>query len=336
MNLKLIFSTIILIIFSSISYYFNSIIGILDFFVSIGFYTILFYTFHILWRKFKKEEITDSLEYMKNFIFRISIFILVTTSILGGFTYLSNEVFKAKMPEYTISNGEKTVVFQAMVHIASKSFYDKIIENLTKFKQDGGVYFFEGVKPGTEENMNAFNDAIGIQFESDLYENFSKLYGVTFQKPEDFLGLVNDLDFNVDLNINQIVELYNEKNIRSGEQKAKYSPPLDANKEILNTLASLNDRELKVLVYLNQAILNLIIGSDSLQSVLSENFNNEMLFDVILNGRNKVLVDEISKSEYNKIYITYGLLHFKGVLEQLQKQDPRWQIVGTRYLYPID
>ncbi len=336
MNLKLIFSTIILIIFSAISYYFNSIIWVLDFLVSIWFYTILFYTFHILWKKFKKREITDSLEYMKYFIFRISIFILVTISILWWFAYLSNEVFKAKMPEYTISNWEKTVVFQAMVHIASKSFYDEVIKNLTKFKQDWWVYFFEWVKPGTPENMNTFNDAIGIEFESDLYENFSKLYWVTFQNQEDLLWLVNELDFNVDLDINQIMELYEQKNITSWEQKSKYSPPLDANKEILNALSSLNDRELKILVYLNQAILNLIVWSDSLQSVLSENFNNEVLFDVILNWRNKVLVDEISKSEYNKIYITYWLLHFKWVLEQLQKQDPKWQIVGTKYLYPID
>lgn len=336
MNLKLISSTIILIIFSAISYYLNGIIWVLHFLVSIWFYTIIFYTFHILWSKYRKKEITDSLDYIKIFTFRISVFILVTTSILWWFAYLSNEVYKAKMPEYTISNWEKTVVFQAMVHIASQSFYDEIVDNLTKFKQDWWVYFFEWVKPWTKENMDAFNDAIGIEFESDLYENFSKLYWVTFQKPEDFLWLVNELDFNVDLDINQIIELYNKKNITSWNQKNKLISPIDANKEILNTLSSLNDRELKILIYLNQAILNLIIWSDSLQWVLSENFNNEVLFDIILNWRNKVLVDEISKSKYDKIYITYWLLHFKWVFEELQKQDPRWQIVKTRYLHPID
>ncbi|MDD2907950.1 MAG: hypothetical protein PHH98_04885 [Candidatus Gracilibacteria bacterium] len=335
MNLKLIFSAIILFIFSAIAYYLNNIVGVLDFLVSIGLYTILFYTFHIIWKSIQKKEITDSILYMKNFIFRISIFILVTTSILGGLTYLSNEIYKAKMPEYTISNGEKTVKFQAMVHIGSESFYNQVKENLKKYKEEGGVYFFEGVKPGTQENMSAFNDAIGIEFDTDLYENFSKLYGVTFQDTESFLGIVNDLDFNVDVDIDEIIRLYKEKNTIE-ENNKPYSPPIDANKEILNTLSNLNERELKILVYLNQAILNLIIGSDSLQGTLSENFNNKNLFDVILNGRNKVIVDEIQKSEYKKIYITYGLLHFKGVLAGLQEQDPRWQIIETKYLYPID
>lgn len=335
MNLKLIFSAIILFIFSAIAYYLNNIVWVLDFLVSIWLYTILFYTFHIIWKSIQKKEITDSILYMKNFIFRISIFILVTTSILWWLTYLSNEIYKAKMPEYTISNWEKTVKFQAMVHIGSESFYNQVKENLKKYKEEGWVYFFEWVKPWTQENMSAFNDAIWIEFDTDLYENFSKLYWVTFQDTESFLWIVNDLDFNVDVDIDEIIRLYKEKNTIE-ENNKPYSPPIDANKEILNTLSNLNERELKILVYLNQAILNLIIWSDSLQWTLSENFNNKNLFDVILNWRNKVIVDEIQKSEYKKIYITYWLLHFKWVLAWLQEQDPRWQIIETKYLYPID
>jgi len=66
------------------------------------------------------------------------------------------------------------------------------------------------------------------------------------------------LDFNVDLSIDEIISLYKEKNIINNKEK-KYSPPIDANKEILKTISRLNEKELKILVYINQAILNMII-----------------------------------------------------------------------------
>jgi len=61
--------------------------------------------------------------------------------------------------------------------------------------------------------------------------------------------------------MDEIVELYEEK-INSKEDPSdvfENKLPLDANKVILETLSELNDRQLKVLVYTNQAILNFII-----------------------------------------------------------------------------
>ena len=335
MNLKRFFSLSAFFIFFVIFFYLNWIIWILNFIVSIWFYTILFYTFHIIWRKIFSKEIIDPIVYMENFAFRISIFLIITISFFSSLAYLSNEIYKAKMPEYTISNWEKTVKFQAMVHIWSKKYYEEVINNLKTFKENWWVYFFEWVKTGSEENMQAFNNAIWVEFDQDLYKNFSKLYWVTFQDTSLFLGLVNNLDFNVDLSVDEIIKLYEEKNIQKNIEK-KYNTPIDANKEILKTLSTLNERELKILVYLNQAILNLIIGSDDVQWMLSNKFTNKELFEVILDERNKILVNEIQKSEYDKIYITYWLLHFKWVLEELKKQDPKWKIIETKYLYPID
>ncbi|MFK7780458.1 MAG: hypothetical protein QM490_04985 [Candidatus Gracilibacteria bacterium] len=241
------------------------------------------------------------------------------------------------MPEYTITNGTKTVKFQAMSHIGTKKFYDNIINNITEHKNNGGVYFYEGVKPGTEENLEKFNQAIGIKFDEELYKNFSKLYGVVNQDNRAFEGLVNDLDFNIDLNMDEIIALYEEKinNKEDPTDVYKNKLPLDANKIILETLASLNDKQLRILVYINQAILNFIIGNDTTQDFLTNNFANTDLFDVILDERNIVLSDAIISSEYNNIYITYGLLHFDGVLEILKQADSKWQVISTTNLYPI-
>jgi hypothetical protein len=47
------------------------------------------------------------------------------------------------MPTYTISNGEKIVIFQAMSHIASQNFYDTVKKNIFTAKSDDYVYYFE-------------------------------------------------------------------------------------------------------------------------------------------------------------------------------------------------
>lgn len=276
-------------------------------------------------------------DFLNHFLNRVSVLLLIIVSIIWGWAYLLNEVFPAPMPEFTITNWVKTVKFQAMSHIWTKKFYNQVVENLTNFKKEWWVYFYEWVKPGTSENLDKFNKAIWIKFDNDLYKNFSKLYWVTNQDNRIFMWLVNNQDFNVDLNMDEIVTKYEEKMSTKPEWEKEFKSklPLDANKTIIESLAWLNDRELKVLVYINQAILNFIIGSDSTQTLLTDTFTNKDLFDVILGRRNEVLANEIINSKYNKIYVTYWLLHFKWVYKLLTEKDSKWQIITTNNLYPI-
>jgi hypothetical protein len=311
--------------------YISGIVWVLEFILSIIIYVLIFFFLHILWKKIRKKSPLLFNHFVIYFLHRLSIFIVILVLSLWSFAYYNNEISPAPMPEITISNWEKTVIFQAMSHIWTSDFYNSIVENITKNKTDWYVYFFEWVKPWTEENTKKFNEALWIQFDEELYKNFSKLYWVTNQNNEDFLWLVNNLDFNVDLNLDEIVEQY-EKNIEWIEdEKIKNQVPLDVTEQITEILLSLNDKQLKILVYINQSILNFIIKSTGLQETLTNNFTNVQLFDVILNKRNEVLSDEIIKSEYNDIYITYWLLHFKWVLELLQKNDDNWQIIWEKY-----
>jgi len=218
-----------------------------------------------------------------------------------------------------------------MSHIWSKKFYNTIRNDLRDYKTNSWVYFYEWVKPWSKDNMKGFNKAIWIKFSKGLYKNFWKLYGVNYQDNSIYYNLVNNLDFNVDLSIDDIMKLYN----LDPKKDKVLSPPIDATKTITDTLTSLNDRELKVLVYINQAILNFIIKSDLLKDTITNNFWNKKLFNVILWERNKVLSNAIITSKYNKIYITYGLLHFKWVFELLKQNDPKWEIIDVRKLYPI-
>ena len=337
MNLKKFITYSTLLAFAMSMYYLSWLIWVLEFILSLTIYTIVFYILHYIWVKIRKKQEMYYKEFISYFLNRVATLLLIIVSIIWWLSYYYNELFPAPMPEFTLSNWEKVVKFQAMSHIWTENFYNSIVENLTDFKNEWWVYFFEWVKPWTPENSEKFNEAIWIEFDENLYKNFSKLYWVSNQDNRIFMWLVNDLDFNVDLNMDEIMELYDKKieNKPEWEKEFKSKLPLDANKTIIDTLAWLNERQLKVLVYINQAILNFIIGSEKTQSFLTNNFTNTDLFDVILWKRNEVLSKAIIESEYDKIYITYWLLHFKWVLELLRENNSKWIIFEENYLYPI-
>jgi hypothetical protein len=340
MNKKQIFYISFFIILIWIIFYISSYVWVLEFILSIIIYFLIFYFFHFIFSKFRKKKVLDFKDFSSYFLYRVSIFLIIILSLIWWFSFYSNEISPALMPEYTISNWKKTIVFQTMSHIWSENFYEKIKNNLKEKKESWFVYFFEWVKPGTLENMEKFNKAIKIKFDENLYKNYSKLYWITHQDNSHFLWLVNNLDFNIDLSIDEIVSEY--ENIKKPHPwipsplQEKETTIIDANKEILNKLAGLNNKQLKILVYINQAILNLIIKSEWIQGFLTKNFTNKNLFKVILDKRNEILSKEILKSKYNKIYLTYWLMHFKWVFELLKENDNNWKIINKKEFILID
>ncbi len=316
----------------ALSYFLNSSIGVFEMILSMILYFMIWYIIKIIWYKIRKKDTPDVITTWIAFLKSIGCISIITVWIIGSFAYYQNEVSPASMPEYTLSNGEKTIIFQTMSHIGSVWFYETVWNNLTLAKQKGFVYFYEWVRPGTVENTQWFNDAIGIQFDAELYKNFSKLYGVVAQDNSKYFGLINNQDYNIDLSIDDIMKEYNKTAAPITESTA---PPIDINTEIISILSELRENELKILRYINRSILNFMIKNDRIQELITDTFANPKLFAIILDDRNHVLSQAIESSEHNKIYITYGLLHFDGVLELLQNNDPNWKIISTQYLYPI-
>jgi hypothetical protein len=375
MNIKKLFTIVFLSSFSIYLFYLGWFYHVLNFFLSLLFYLFITYVIYKLWKiiRHSKYSIIKHLlkaiflldfntkhhhlkearhqfheislpftKYIWLFFYRVSTSLFLLFTLLGWFAYYQNVLSPAEMPNITISNWKKTVVFQAMSHIWTQDFYDNVRKNIINAKKEWFVYFFEWVKPWKAESNKAFDKAIWFQFDKDLYKNFSKVYGVTNQDNNYFLWLwdkncdLDYCDFNVDLSMDEIVDSYKEKQIQDPNWVNNSDRlPLDANKEILNSLSKLNDRELKLLVYVNKSILNLIIKSDGIKDFVTKNFANQQLFDVILNKRNEVLTDEIIKSKHDKIFITYWLLHFNWVFEILKKNDPNWKIIKKEVLYPI-
>lgn len=329
-QLQIFFSIIIYILLAIWSYYLSGALGVLWLVQALIIYFLLFYFLHFLFRKIRKKEIQSVGVYARKFFFSTAVFLSITIVLLWSYSYYFNEKNPATMPEYTLSNGEKTVKFQAMMHIGSEKFYETVIQNLTNFKQEGAVYFFEWVKPGTQENHEKLSTALGIDFDEDLYQNVAKLYGLTEQDTSKFLWKVNSKDYNIDIWIDEIIEIYEKKPV----QKKEKDEVINVNEEVIEQLKNLNSRELALFAYINQAVLNHIIGSESMRKQL-EWFQNKEIFDVILEDRNKVLAKNVIESKEGKIFITYGLLHFEWFFKLLKESDPHWKIIETKELYPI-
>lgn len=265
---------------------------------------------------------------------RIVLFTLVLTLMISSFVFYFNLVSPAIMYQFTLSNGSKEIVFQEMVHIGKQSYYDDVQAEIMNYKQNAWVLFFEGVRPGSQESAQKFNTALWIEFDENLYKNYSKLYGLVFQNNAELLWQYNDLDFNIDTDMDSLITLYEaKKKISNTPEQTKI--PLNLNNSITEVLIWLNQRELKLLIEINRAMMNALVQSDHTQDFLLQNFQNQDLFSVILDERNKIVAQAVIDSEYNKIFLTYWALHFDGVLELLQQQDPNWKIIKTKKLYPI-
>ena len=329
----------IFLVLSSI-FYIGSIESVIQFIIFIIIYWTIFYWVYFTYKKIRNREVDKYKDFLINFIKKSSLSIVILVTLIWTFWYYQIYVSPAKMIEYTISNWNKKVVFQEMSHIGAKSFYEEIKQNLIIYKKDNFVYFYEWVKLWKKENREKFNKAMWIDFNEDLYKNFSKLYWVSHQNNEIYYNLVNNLDFNVDVSIDWIIEQYEEKNTWDtntieGEAKLDNKEIIDVNSKVLETLSSINEKQLKVLVFVNKSILNFLIKSDKTQKVIKDNFANKKLFKIILHWRNKILAEEIIKSEYNNIYVTYWKLHFNWVLKLLKENDTNWKIVSKKELISI-
>ncbi len=333
---KDIFAAVFWIIIIILTIYISGIIAgittLLLFFV----YTILTYVIYIIWKKIRKDISVDIVEYIRLFAYKTALSLSIVALFFGGFVYYNNEIAPASMPTHYLSNTQKQVTFQAMIHIANPEFYSTVEQDILFAKQDNYVYFFEWVKPGSQQSHDAFNEAIWVEFDADLYKNFSELYWVVAQDNSQFLGLHNDLDFNIDMDMDQIMQLYQQKVSTSQQSQSKIpAEVLDVNTEIITLLSELSPRQKKILVYVNQAMLNFFTKNEALRNTILKNLWNQDIFSVILDERNKIIADAIINSPHKKIHITYGLLHFEGVFELLKQNDPAWRLHHSDYLFPI-
>lgn len=326
---KIIISYFFLWWFSFTVYYLSWIGRLIDMWWAIILYSVVLFLIYALWKFLHGREQAHFFLFFISFLYRVSVFIAITLILIGSFVVYHNEIRPAQFPLYTLSNWQKTLKFQTVSHIASPSFYLEIRESIKEAKQDDYVLLFEGVRPWSDENMEAFNTALWINFSDTLYENFSQLYGITSQDNMMFLGLWDTPDINVDLDIDTIMALYRDTQWDIGKSQDNWEI-LQIDDEIIRILWDLNPRELVVLQYVNQSLLNFFMKQSWLQSyILSQSWAD--IFEIILWDRDRYIAEYIHESEYENMFALYGKLHFEWIFRTLRLRDMRWEIIDVEY-----
>jgi hypothetical protein len=147
MSKKLIFTLVFFTLFFGFLFYLSGISWIFSGLLTFFLYSHWAYGLYFLWKKLRKKTALVYKKFLEYFFYRASLWLLLVFTILGFFSYYSNILSPAAMPRYTLTNGEKTVIFQWMSHIWSENFYQQVEDALREKKESGYVYYYEWVRP---------------------------------------------------------------------------------------------------------------------------------------------------------------------------------------------
>lgn len=283
----------------------------------------------------------EILIFLKIAIFSCTVVYLIPMTI---YAYTKGGVSTASMNTYTLTNGQKTVVFQSMGHIGLRAFYKEVGEEIIDYRQKGYRFFFEGIgstgyKPlrkgdvGYEEAVTQYNSYYDVNkkiLEKMDSESIYKNSKYTYQRIELSHYLAYDDEY-ADLSYSALFELA-EKHAKENNISKKtldsyknmdlsYSSSTHRllNNEMLFIYME-NTREYPLFSFLERYLTPL---TNKLSSDYSLNTN------VTINARDQNLVKHILDEPENLIYLTYGDAHLKGFFENLKEIDSNWKIIST-------
>lgn len=235
-----------------------------------------------------------------------------------------NKTAPATLARITLSNGEKTVVFQSMMHIASPGFYDDIKKDMEQLVWQDYVFFYEWVKPGSEASLEKLSNLVGTDVSPEMYDTLADIAGLSFQGDEIFLNILPSV--NVDLSTDEIVAIAEKNNIiaPAGEQ----AMIIDSVKKYYPTMSPFQKNIAQVL---SRGMMNVLLRTYTSKNFISDIQSELPVFSILLDERNKNIVQSVIDSPSKKIYIHYGALHFSWVYAELKKLDPKWEEVARTY-----
>jgi hypothetical protein len=268
--------------------------------------------------------------------------ILVATPIYGFIVVTA--VRPQIVPQATLSNGTKTVIFQGMIHIGSEGFYKSVVYDVEKALSEGYVIFYEGVTSDPEGDQWFSDTLAGGGDLSTNYTQMSDICGINFQL--DYFGLLDeDMEARPDRHIKADVSTADMK--REYERLEETDPAFAAAAAADQTPAPAPKEGEPVgggLTRLFAAVEQATPGQRELVGIacrgwlsyfLGQKTAPSALDPVILDFRNRELAKRIEEGP-NKIFVTYGADHLPGLLKDLQAADPAWALGSVKWMRGID
>lgn len=207
------------------------------------------------------------------------------------------------------------------MHIASPTFYADIRADMQRLVGQDYVFFYEGVRPGTTENLEKLGTLLGTDISPEMYDTIGKVAGLVSQTPEAFTAILPST--NVDISTDDIVRIAESTNI---------SVPTTSQTDLFHQLElyypRMNSSQKYIAQAFSRAAMNILLRVYERPDLIAQLEMQIPVFSVILWERNKNIVSTIESTPSQKIYIHYGAMHYAGVLALLQAKDPRWKEIS--------
>ncbi len=250
------------------------------------------------------------------------------------------------LPQITITDGSKKIIFQGMLHVGSEDFYKAVIYDLETALFEGYHIYYEGVQPSPGEGDEWLAKNLGGG--GDLSEGYRKLAeacGLRFQK--DYFGVM-EKDAKLRPQQHVIADVTSldmkreaERLMRTDPKFATMNSPHPAKEgEGLGDLVSRlvdfqgksSDSRKKISGILCRGVLSWVLGKSARTS---PGEIKQPLGPVILDFRNRFLARKALEDSAKKIFVLYGANHFNGVFALLKAANPAWKVVSVKWLRGI-
>jgi hypothetical protein len=273
--------------------------------------------------------------------------LLLTTLLTFPYFYFSvkSETDPLVLPQAVLSDGNKTVIFQGMVHVGSENFYKSVVYDLEEALDEGYKLYYEGVMPSTEEANKWFSDTIaGGASLSDNYRQLSTICGVKFQL-DYFKLLIHDIQAHperhatVDVTTADLKKEYE----RLIKENAEFAAVVEKEKKNKAKGGELSDETAnKIFTFVQQAnenqknmVGNICRGFVAYALKVGGDEKPQALDPLLLDFRNHHLARQIQADASKKIYITYGAGHLPGLIQLLKAANPKWELKSLKWLRGI-
>ncbi|MAC81794.1 MAG: hypothetical protein CML66_27495 [Rhodobacteraceae bacterium] len=252
---------------------------------------------------------------------------------------MKTETDPALLPRAILTDGDKTVVFQGMMHVGSERFYKQIVYDAEAALADGYVLYYEGVQPNPEGDAWFSENLAGGGDLATNYKMLGDLCGLQFQL--DYFGLLDEdrkvrpeSHVTADVDTLRMKEEFDRLMVNDPEFAAGYRPEEQeedgADAGIAAGIAALDG------MTAGQKKLSGYVCRFMMSNAAKGGGEARQIDKVVLDFRNRELVQRILADPHDKIYITYGSNHLKGVLALLQDADAAWRVESVSWIRPLE
>jgi hypothetical protein len=243
------------------------------------------------------------------------------------------------VPQATLTNGSKTLVFQGAVHIGSEPFYKAMVYDLERALSDGYVIYYEGVQDHPEGDAWFKETVTGGSDLNDGYKNLGESCGLKFQG-EYFGALADSIRANpdrhvaADVNTLQLKQEYERlvasdpgfaQRVREAAtaKKAEKAEGPDLLERLLVWAQDGNPRHHALAGVVCRGLIAIGLNANDKEP--------GALDPLILDFRNRQLIERLRADPRERILVNYGAGHLKGMLALLRQADPGWKVQEVRW-----